>query len=194
MVASDLRSIIPMTPFEALHHKADVYFGRPVEADVDPKGFMPFTWIQNGARVSVHPILYELARARAVREIYRRMIEADYSTATKIITNSKDLMDIFKEHGEAWREWNNALVSHDVADFGSGPNRDIKADDVLFKDYFTRFMKKYRAGKVGLSENNLVFAKSQFNDHIGLSGDTWEAIVDSLPNVRSAKFIGQKAA
>ena len=42
--ASDLMSPIPLKPFEAIHPKADVPFGQPVEAEVNSIGFMPFTW------------------------------------------------------------------------------------------------------------------------------------------------------
>ena len=36
---------------------------------------MPFTWIQNGVKISAHPINLELARAKAIRKIYEWAIE-----------------------------------------------------------------------------------------------------------------------
>lgn len=74
--ASDLRSIIPLKPFEALHKTADVYFGQPADAEADSIGFMPFTWIQDGVKMSVHPINYELERAKGIRKIYENLLKS----------------------------------------------------------------------------------------------------------------------
>ena len=68
--ASDLMSPIPHTPFEAIHQKADVPIGTPVEAEQNSIGFMPFTWMQDNARITVNPVGYELERAKALRKLY----------------------------------------------------------------------------------------------------------------------------
>ncbi len=73
--ASDLRSIIPLKPFESIHKTADVYFGQPADAEADSIGFMPFTWMQDGAKISVHPILYELERAKGIRKLYETLMQ-----------------------------------------------------------------------------------------------------------------------
>lgn len=72
--ASDLRSIIPLKPFESIHKTADVYFGQPADAEADSIGFMPFTWIQDGTKISVHPINYELERAKGIRNLYESLM------------------------------------------------------------------------------------------------------------------------
>ena len=63
MFAADLKSIIPLNPFEPLHAKPDIPFGQPADAEADSIGFMPFTWFQDGVKISVNPILYEINRA-----------------------------------------------------------------------------------------------------------------------------------
>lgn len=73
--ASDLMSPIPLEPFEAIHDKADVPFGTPVEAETGSVGFMPFTWIQNNARISVNPVGYEIERAKALKKLYKWVAE-----------------------------------------------------------------------------------------------------------------------
>ena len=45
ITSADLRTALPYTPFEDIHPKEDIVFGRPVDPEVDSKGYMPFTWI-----------------------------------------------------------------------------------------------------------------------------------------------------
>ena len=149
--AKDLTTIIPLKPFEALHKTNDIYFGKPTEAESESIGFMPFTWIQDGAKISVHPILYELARAKAIREIYNRYLKGwdGYS-----VWSGKPLAIDTKELAKYWTEWNSALVSHKIGGYD-------KENDVLFKDRFGKFLKKLRAGKIQGKDNNLDTAKNQ---------------------------------
>lgn len=191
VVASDLRSIIPMTPFEELHKKADIFFGQPAGPDSNSMGYVPFTWIQDGARVCVHPILYELARARAIRDIYSNAIKEMVSDRT-FWSGSFQGTEILKKFNTQWLYWNKALVKHQKNDFGSGVNSNIKPDDVLLKDYFVRFLQKYRDGKINLNQNNLEFAKAQWNDHLGVEGDTWEAVADGA--AAPGKWVAKQAS
>ena len=151
VMASDLRSIIPLKPFEALHKTPNVYFGQPADAESDSIGFMPFTWIQDGAKISVHPINYEIARAKAIREIYNRYLKGweGYS-----FWSGKPLAIDTKELAEYWTEWNSALVSHKIGGYD-------KEDEVLFKDKFGKFLKKLRAGQIQGKDNSLETAKNQ---------------------------------
>ena len=70
MLQSDLRSIIPKTPFAKLHTVPDIVIGTPADKESLSIGYMPFKWYQDGAEICVNPILYELARARAIRSLY----------------------------------------------------------------------------------------------------------------------------
>ena len=104
----------------------------------------------------------------------------------------KDPADVLKSCNKDWLEWNYAVKEHGHMDYGKDGNSDIKPDDVLFKDYFTRFMIKYRNGKIDLNKNNLDFAKSQYNDHLGIDGDTWEAVSDAV--AAPGKWIAKQAS
>lgn len=155
--AKDLTTIIPLKPFEALHKTNDIYFGKPTEAESESIGFMPFTWIQDGAKISVHPILYELARAKAIREIYKKYLEgwdgvSFWSGRAKAVDP--------KEYAKYWTEWNSALVSHKIGGYD-------KENDVLFKDRFGKFLKKLRAGQIQGKDNNLGTAKNQAQGAFG---------------------------
>ena len=179
VMASDLRSIIPLKPFEALHKTADVYFGKPADAEVDSIGFMPFTWIQDGAKISVHPINYELARAKAIREIYNRYLKGwdGYS-----IWSGKPLAIDTKELAGYWTEWNSALVSHKIGGYD-------KEDDVLFKERFGKFLKKLRAGQIQGKDNSLETAKNQAQ---GFWGEMFEHVGSAVSSgdIRSALKTG----
>ena len=180
--ASDLRSIIPLKPFEALHKTADVYFGQPADAEMDSIGFMPFTWMQDGVKISVHPINYELARAKGIRGIYENMLK---SLARMKVSDPNGVDPSFvheylndptwitKAHANAWIRWNRALTA-----------KYEKPDDVLFKDRFGRFLKKLRAGKIQGKDNNLETAKGQAQ---GLVSEWWE---DGSDAVSSGNIMG----
>lgn len=132
--ASDLMSIIPLNAFEALHKKADIAFGQPAEAEANSIGFMPFTWIQNGVKMSVHPILYELSRAKAIREIYGEVLKM--TDGVSFWTGKALTLDT-KELAKEWQQWNYALYDHDVGDYDEYAGGE---DNVLFKDRFGKFL------------------------------------------------------
>lgn len=132
--ASDLKSIIPLNAFEALHKKADIAFGQPAEAEANSIGFMPFTWIQNGVKMSVHPILYELSRAKAIREIYGEVLKM--TDGVSFWTGKALTLDT-KELAKEWQQWNYALYDHDVGDYDEYAGGE---DNVLFKDRFGKFL------------------------------------------------------
>ena len=157
--ASDLRSIIPLRPFEALHKTADVYFGNPADAEADSIGFMPFTWMQDGVKLSVHPINYELERAKGIRKIYEALMTRLGRSGVQA-WGAEQGLKIIKSYTEDWLAWNRALTA-----------KYEKPDDVLFKDRFGRFLKKLRAGKIQGKDNNLETAKNQAQ---GKLAETWD--------------------
>ena len=198
VMAADLRSIIPLNPFEALHKTADVYFGKPADAEVDSIGFMPFTWMQDGAKISVHPINYEIARAKAIRQIYTMYLKGwdGYS-----IWSGKPLAIDTKKLSQYWTEWNSALVSHKIGGYD-------KEDDVLFKDKFGKFLKKLRSGQIQGKDNSLETAKDDSwklggtakaalsgaaigGALLGPVGAAVGAAVGAIANV-TAKFVGKQ--
>ena len=135
VLASDLKTIIPLNPFERLHKKPDISFGQPLsEPDYDPKGYMPYTWMQNGYRISANPILYELARARIIRNIYGELIDTLDSGKQVGMLKSKNLMfDSFKKYATTWRDWNKVLTEK------QWPNN-FKEDNVIFGDKFQQLV------------------------------------------------------
>ena len=71
----DLMSPIPLVPFEAIHTKIDIPFGQPSDSpEEDSIGYMPFQWFQGSARISAHPINFEIARAKAIRKLYEWVV------------------------------------------------------------------------------------------------------------------------
>lgn len=69
-------SPIPMTPFEAMHARADVPFGTAVSPEIDSIGYMPFTWMQDGMKVSANPVLFEYKRANVIWRIWNSLRQA----------------------------------------------------------------------------------------------------------------------
>ena len=151
VLASDLMTPIPLTPFEAVHSKPDIPFGQPAAAEVDSIGFMPFKWIQKGVQQCVHPIKYELARAKAIRDIYKRYLDELCNTykSTENADNSTA-----KWYTQCWTEWNYAIGKHNIGGYEN-------ENDVLFKDRFGKFLEKLRAGKIQGSDNNINTAVGQ---------------------------------
>ena len=164
VLSSDLRSPIPKTPFEAIHKFPDVYMGQPAEAETTSIGYMPFAWMQDGVKIFVHPVQYELARARAIREIYRRMME-DAGKPGFWSGNAKG--PDMKKYGKYWVEWNKATTGHSVMDYD-------KPRDVLFKDRFIRFLNEFRKGRINKDNNSIDTANKYKEDKWGISGETWE--------------------
>jgi hypothetical protein len=77
VLSTDLLSVIPLEPFTTISGKRNIPIGRPAPRETDSTGFMPFKWIDSkGHENVVHPILYELQRAKAIRQIYNNMIAA----------------------------------------------------------------------------------------------------------------------
>ena len=60
---------IPLTPFEEVHDKRDIKFGEPLE-EPDQDGYMPFTWYQNGVKVTANPIEFEIQRAKGLIAVW----------------------------------------------------------------------------------------------------------------------------
>jgi hypothetical protein len=75
----------------------------------------------------------------------------------------------FKNNAKYWYEWNFPTADHEVKDY---PDR--KA--VVYEDFFTRFLKRFRNNEISDSRNNLQTALSQRTDdswlNLGMSGDT----------------------
>lgn len=75
----------------------------------------------------------------------------------------------FKNNAKYWYEWNFPTADHEVEDY---PDRTA----VVYEDFFTRFLKRFRNNEISDSRNNLQTALSQRTDdswlNLGMSGDT----------------------
>ena len=150
-----------------------MYFGQPADAEADSIGFMPFTWMQDGAKISVHPILYELERAKGIRKLYENLMRGLGFAATNPYGGypnaygryPTDPTQLIKLYSQTWNSWNRALTANYE-----------KPDDVLFKDRFGRLLKKLRAGKIQGKDNNLETAKGQAQ---GWLAEKWDDLSDS---------------
>lgn len=155
--ASDLKSIIPLTPFEALHKTADIPFGQPADAEADSIGYMPFTWYQDGAKISVHPIVYEAHRAFAIRKIYEEYLKGWDGVGFWGGVGSAKPPDP-KKYAKYWVEWNHAVMSHSWHEY-------TKPENALYKNKFGRFLERMRAGNLKEHDNNLQGAKELSNSY-----------------------------
>ena len=153
--ASDLMSIIPTTPFEAIHEKADIPFGEPADAEADSIGYMPFTWFHDGAKISVNPIVYEANRAFAIRRIYEEYLKGWEETS---VWKNGVLPPDPKKFAKYWLEWNHPDTPHSWHEYA-------KPDNVLFKNKFGRFLERMRAGNLKEHDNNLQGAKELSNSY-----------------------------
>ena len=74
VMSQDLMTPIPLEPYEEIHDKPDIPFGTPIAQNEEKtygKGWTPFTWINlGGARISVNPLNFEIARATAILKLY----------------------------------------------------------------------------------------------------------------------------
>ena len=154
VTSADLMSPIPLKPFEAIHSKADVPFGKPAKEEVDSIGVMPFTWMQNGAKIAVHPVNYEMERAKALRKLYAWVAEQAGNTMfkTDFFGNNQSMANFNKviqdKGGKAWLEWNNAVSKKSLFKYEN-------PESVLYGDKFGSYIKKLRAGKLQGRENSL---------------------------------------
>ena len=170
VLSSDLLSVIPLEPFTSISGKRNIPIGQPAPAETDSIGFMPFKWVDSHGHVNVvHPILYELQRAKAIRQIYNNMIISSIDTGWFSDNSKADLEKPFKDNAKYWNEWNFPQASHEVEDY---PNRTA----VVYEDFFTRFLKRFRNNEISDSRNNLQTALGQRTDdswgNLGMSGDT----------------------
>ncbi len=148
VLQSDLMSIIPTKPFEAIHNALDVKIGEPYpEPEKGSIGYMPFQWIQNGVRVIANPLGYELQRAKAIRSIYAEIMES-LSTAK----DDKEALGKFQKYSEYWNQWNFITKKQSIGYYDN-------PDDVIYKDRFQIFLEKFRKGEVASKDNNLEHAK-----------------------------------
>lgn len=157
VLASDLMSIIPLTPFEAIHTTADVPFGQPADAEADSIGYMPFTWYQDGAKISVHPIVYEAHRAFAIRKIYEEYLKGWDGVGFWGGVGSAKPPDP-KKYAKYWTEWNHAVISHSWHEY-------TKPENALYKNKFGRFLERLRAGNLKEHDNTLQGAKELSNSY-----------------------------
>ena len=156
---SDLMSPIPMNPFEGIHDKADVKLGEPSRGDESYIGIMPYTWIQNGVQVSVHPLKYELARALTIRKIWSNLWDdvkdskkwketswwkrGLYSFGAIYKDHVSDIQNyLFPKYDKEWRK-----TSY-VTQGGFG-------NDIVYGDRFVKFLEKFRAGEIDHAQNSM---------------------------------------
>ena len=188
VLAKDLLTIIPAKPFSIISKKRNIPFGKPVEAETDSIGFMPFKWAmtKGGYIGCVNPILYELQRARAIRFMYEKLMHLAMYSADFYGSSMKN-EKWFGIYAKAWNQWNHPEASHDILDYP-------KKEDVVFEDFFPRFLKKFRAGKIEAGDNTLDWAKDQFQDGWLLSGEQKDWVADHTyrPYVNAGKFVVKK--
>jgi len=147
ITAADLKTPIPLTPFQMVHDAADIQFGQPADEEYSSEGYMPFTWVQDGITMTVNPLLYEIARAKAIRDMYQEIVYANYGNKSEGVADdkndlwSKDINAALKKFAKDWEMWNNPINQ------GSKYKRyGINRDDVLLGDHFHRFIEKLRKG------------------------------------------------
>lgn len=171
--AKDLMSPIPLTPFEEIHAKPDVPFGEPADAERESKGFKPFTWYQKGAKISVHPINYEMARAMGIRKIYewtiKELLDPHWYSRGGI-----DIEDFQKntlpDAMNWWEGWNYATVDHEF--------EELDTDTYLFQSKFDKFYNMLKEGKIDGKNNSLQTALDQTGD--GFWENFWEGTKTTL--------------
>ena len=117
--------------------------------------------MQDGVKMSVHPINYEIARAKAIRKIYEKVLLD--SGMPGFWTGKAKGPNLEKYYGY-WKEWNRALADHSIGGYDN-------ENDVLFKDRFGRFLKKLRAGQIQGKNNNLDTAKGQAQGYLAEKWD-----------------------
>ena len=136
---------------------------------------MPFTWIQDGVKIAVNPIKYELARARAIRQMY-----ADYSemwnAADPYRPSTIPGNDALDKLASNWLDWNKALVAHKV----SGG---IDTSEYIYRDRFAKFLEKLRAGQVQGKDNNAENALKQTDGFWEEAGEVAVRAVKAIPVV-----------
>ena len=114
---------------------------------------MPFKWIlHDGKPMNVHPILYELQRAKAILEIYDEIYKSALTTG-KLVWNDKTKEFDFSEYVLWWTQWNSPLGKHKIMDY---PDE----DKVLFKDKFQMFLNKFKQGKIANEANSFEYANA----------------------------------
>ena len=180
---SDLMTPIPLEPFEEIHSKLDIPFGTPDDEGEDYKGIMPFTWFQDGVRISVHPINYEIARAKAIRKIYEWAIEelVDSSIWDDVHIDLKNFKEKTLVEGMGyWDQWNRAVGEHDIGDYEN-------PDTVLFQDKFGKFLSQMKQGKITAKDNNIAKAAD-------MRGEGWwdrnMELIDNLGTIHGAAVLG----
>ena len=86
--------------------------------------------------MAVHPLNYELARAKAIRKIYETLIQ---EAGEQSFWTGKAKGPDLEKYGKYWVEWNKPLVKHSIGEYEN-------ENAVLFKDKFVDFIKRLRAG------------------------------------------------
>lgn len=108
----------------------------------------------------MHPILYELARAKAIREIYENICKDLGKPSFWDPTKSKEL-DI-ADYAVQWKQWNSALADHDVGGYDN-------ERAVIFKNRFTDFYTRLQKGEITNENNSLENANTQVETKFGLA-------------------------
>ena len=134
VLAGDLLTAIPLTPFTPISTQRNIPFGQPADEESESIGFMPFKWIPVKGNVPdcVHPLFFELQRAKAIREIYRRLMHDVSQTGWFFDNDDEDLEKFFKKYVNAWNEWNYPSKEHEIEEY---PNRST----VVYGDFFERW-------------------------------------------------------
>ena len=164
----DLMSPIPFNPFEEVHPTADVKIGTALSTPLPGmNGFMPYTWLlEDGSRVSVNPINFEMERANAMFDLYKRsadlvsnmMLEYHNEKGwfAKLLSGTEKNADVavferklVDQEGVEWRNWNTPYAKKKYGYQNEG--------SVLYRDTFERFYNRIKSGEVNETENTMTF-------------------------------------
>lgn len=153
----DLKTAIPLVPFEEFHEKRDIPFGTPAEPETESKGYMPFTWIQNGVRVSADPIRYDMFRAALLLTAMEKWYSKFDALCIRWGSNSGRIKREWNKYldntvYQQWRQLNAvATLPYDDGDKVGW----VSKDQVWYGDKFSKFINAIRSGNVSEADNNL---------------------------------------
>ena len=168
--ATDLRSPLPFTPWEKMHSKADIQIGQPAPAETNSIGYMPFKWLQDGRPIFANPIGYEIARAMTIYKLWenvtKKLLAYDFKKYKRPMTPEDVKRHILETYGKRWKRTAQAVTLQDRA----------KKDGFkpyLYGDMFTRFINKWRAGKIDHGKNNLEYVQNQWENETMDNAKDW---------------------
>lgn len=106
-----------------------------------------------------------MARAKAIMALYQTLWSDLYDDKALDDELTRTPDKLIKNLSKRWIEWNSAIRKHEFLEYGKSnepyiDNSSIKRSDVVYEDFFARFLRKWRLGQIDLKRNTLDFAKS----------------------------------